>query len=41
MLYMTPEQAADFGLADIDVAPGTVTIVSEAKLAEITAAAFA
>lgn len=41
MIYMTPEQAAEFGVADLDVTPGTVAIVSETKLAEITAEAGA
>lgn len=41
MIYMTPEQAADFGIADLDVAPGTIAIVSEAKISEIVVAAGA
>lgn len=41
MIHMTAEQAAEFGIADLDVTPCTVAIVSEAKLAEITKAAGA
>lgn len=41
MIHMTAEQAAEFGIADLDVTPGSIAIVSEAKLAEIVAAAAA
>lgn len=41
MIHMTAEQAAEFGIQDLDVAPGTITIVPEAKLTKILAEAGA
>ncbi len=40
MIYMTPEQAAEFGIADLDITPGTVSIVSQAKINTIVAEAI-
>lgn len=39
MIYMTAEQAAELDILELDT-PARITIVSKAKMAEITAAAF-
>lgn len=41
MIHMTAEQAAEFGIADLAVTPGTIAIVSEETLLDIVAAAAA